>query len=200
MNDLILDLFSGLGGWTQAFMNNEKYDVHRYDSDPWLADIDNTNILDLSRHKVGSVKPLKLLIGSPPCYEFSEAYDAPRVRARRNGEPFTPSMDLIEAFIEHRDRMKPEWWLMENVKGSIPDITPILGEPRQIIGPFVLWGNFPLLDISESELKLIKKHKRQAGDKYRWSEHRSSYRAFIPMPMSAAIKRSIESPTLLRWS
>ena len=193
----VIDLFSGLGGWTQSFMDSHKYDVHRYDSDPWLRDVENTEIMCLLTHKVASIAPINLLVGSPPCYEFSLAHSAPRSIAIREGRPYKPDIRLIEVYKEHIDRLKPKYWILENVRGSAEFINPILEqEPRQIVGPFLLWGNFPLLDLSESELKVIKEHKKKAGDKYRWSEHRSSYRAFIPEPMSRALMRAVSSPTL----
>lgn len=196
----VIDLFSGMGGWTQTFLKSHKYEVQRFDNDPWLREIDNTEILDLTKVKIASLVKPHLLVGSPPCYEFSQAYSAPRSLARREGREWQPNMDCVIAFKEHVDRLLPKFWLMENVVGSAEFINPILGmEPRQIIGPFLLWGNFPLLDISESELKLIRAHKKEAGDKHRWSDHRGSYRAFIPEPMSRALFRSVSSPTLEDW-
>ena len=198
----VIDLFSGLGGWTQSFIKSHKYQVERYDSDPWLRDVENTEIVDLTQEKIeypDCIPAPHLLVGSPPCYEFSLAHSAPRSIAMRNGEKFTPSMDCVLAFCEHVENLNPKFWLMENVKGSAEFINPIMGEPRQIIGPFILWGNFPLLDISESELKVIKEHKKKAGNKHRWSDHRGSYRAFIPEPMSNALFRSVSSPTLEDW-
>ena len=195
----VIDLFSGLGGWTQSFMKSHKYTVERYDSDPWLRDVENTEIVDLTEKRISSYYSPHLLVGSPPCYEFSLAHSAPRSIAMRNGEEFSPSMDCVLAFREHVESLTPKFWLMENVKGSAEFINPIMGEPRQIIGPFILWGNFPLLDISESELKLIRTHKKQAGDKHRWSDHRGSYRAFIPERLAQALFRSVSSPTLEDW-
>lgn len=203
---LIIDLFAGMGGWTQSFLNDPRFNVFRYDNDPWLSDIEHMNMIDLSKEKVHNFDitrhrflPVKLLIGSPPCYEFSNAYSAPKIIAKREGREFIPDMTLVESFLEHVERLQPEFWLMENVIGSIPFIEPILGPPRQIIGPFVLWGNFPLLDLSIEDMKKIRGHKKEAGDKHRWSDHRASYRAFIPEPMSRAIKRNITAPTLKEW-
>jgi len=194
---IVIDLFSGLGGWTQKFVKNQDFYVNRFDSDPWLADIENTIIADLNEYKIVTNKRPYLLIGSPPCYEFSLAHSAPRAIAHRAGEPYYPDVSLIKVFKEHLDRLKPKYWIMENVKGSAQFVNMILGQnPRQIIGPFLLWGNFPLLDLSDDDLKIIRGHKKKAGDKYRWSEHRSSYRAFIPEPMSRALLRSVLSPTL----
>ena len=193
----VIDLFSGLGGWTQSFLKSHKYEVERYDSDPWLRDVENTEIVDLTKIRISSLVKPHLLVGSPPCYEFSQAYAAPRSIAKRNGETWNPNMDCVLAFKEHVENLRPKFWLMENVVGSAEFINPILEmEPRQIIGPFLLWGNFPLLDVSESDLKLIRKHKKEAGDKHRWSDHRGSYRAFIPEPMSRALFLSVSSPTL----
>ena len=196
----VIDLFSGLGGWTQSFLKSHKYEVYRYDSDPWLADVENTEIVDLTTHKIAAIDSVELLVGSPPCYEFSLAHSAPRSIAIREGRLWQPNMDCVLAFFEHVNRLRPKYWIMENVVGSAEFINPILGmKPRQIIGPYILWGNFPLLDLSESELKKIKAHKKQAGDKHRWSDHRGSYRAFVPEPMSKALLRSIASPTLEDW-
>ena len=206
MSMIIIDLFAGMGGWTQSFMNDPRFFVYRYDNDPWLRDVEHMTLIDLSKEKVQNIDlnthqtmPVKLLIGSPPCYEFSNAYSAPKIIAKREGREFTPNMELVQAFIEHVQRIQPEYWLMENVIGSIPFIEPILGPPRQIIGPFVLWGNFPLLDLSKEDMKKIRGHKKEAGDKHRWSDHRASFRAFIPEPMSRAIKRNIEAPNLMEW-
>lgn len=195
--EIVLDLFSGLGGWTQNFVNNPAFYVNRFDSDPWMADIDNTIIADLKEYKIVTNKRPYLLIGSPPCYEFSLAHSAPRAIAHRAGEPYTPDVSLIKVFKEHLDRLQPKYWIMENVKGSAEFVNIILGQkPRQIIGPYLLWGNFPFLDLSDDDLKLIRGHKKKAGDKYRRCEHRSSYRAFIPQPLSKALLRSVSSPTL----
>lgn len=199
-SEIVVDLFSGLGGWSEKFVQNKNFYVNRFDNDPWLADVSCTIIADLNEFKIVTSKNPHLLIGSPPCYEFSLAHSAPRAIAHRAGEPYYPDVSLIKVFKEHLDRLKPKYWIMENVKGSAEFVNRILGQkPRQIIGPFLLWGNFPLLDLTESELKVIKEHKRKAGDKYRWSEHRSSYRAFIPEPMSRALLRSVSSPTLEDW-
>ena len=41
---VVIDLFSGLGGWSEAFLRD--YDVYRYDSDPWLREVPRTEIID----------------------------------------------------------------------------------------------------------------------------------------------------------
>jgi hypothetical protein len=183
MSMIIIDLFAGMGGWTQSFMNDPRFFVYRYDNDPWLRDVEHMTLIDLSKEKVQNIDlnthqtmPVKLLIGSPPCYEFSNAYSAPKIIAKREGREFTPNMELVQAFIEHVQRIQPEYWLMENVI-----------------------GNFPLLDISNADKKSIATHKKKAGDKHRHSDHRASFRAFIPEPMSRAIKRNIEAPNLMEW-
>jgi site-specific DNA-cytosine methylase len=198
--ELVVDLFSGLGGWSQKFIENKNFYVNRFDVDPWLADVPCTIIADLKEYKIVTSQKPHLLIASPPCYEFSLAHSAPRAIANREGRPYYPDVSLIKIFKEHLDRLKPKYWIMENVKGSAEFVNWVLGErPRQIIGPYLLWGNFPLLDLTESELKEIKEHKKKAGDKHRWSDHRGSYRAFIPEPMSKALMRSVSSPTLEDW-
>ena len=42
MKNKILDLYSGLGGFSQAFMNDENYEVLRLEINPLLSEVENT--------------------------------------------------------------------------------------------------------------------------------------------------------------
>jgi site-specific DNA-cytosine methylase len=197
MTNKVIDLFSGLGGFSEAFVMSGKYEVERYDNNTWLAEVPHTQMCDLTKYAIGTAKKPFLLLGSPPCLEFSNAYDAPKIRAKRLGLDYEPSVELVEIFKEHIDRLQPQYWMMENVIGSIDWITPILGEPVQIIGPFVFWGNVPLLDLSMEDRKQIRGAKKKQDKRH--SPIRSNHRARIPLQISTAILRAVESPTLENW-
>ena len=82
---------------------------------------------------------------------------------------------------------KPKYWIIENVVGSIRYFKEYLGEPRQIIGPYVLWGNFPTLQVDKSRLD-----RKQDRDS---TPHplRSNRRAKVSFEVSRALKDAIEN-------
>lgn len=52
-------------------------------------------------------------------------------------------MALVKAALRIIAAAKPRFWVIENVRGAIPWLKPILGPPVQSHGPFFLWGVFP---------------------------------------------------------
>ncbi len=193
---VVIDLFAGLGGASQAFMNGE-YRVERFDNNPLLKDVEHMHMFDFSKEKLMLAFCPKVMIAAPPCLEFSQAYSAPAMIAKRDRIPFEPSMAMLEVAIEHRDRLAPQYWIIENVIGSIPFFEPYLGAPTQIIGPFVLWHNCPHLVLAKHQHQAIKAHK--ANNDQRWSPIRSNHKAKWPISLSEALLRSVEQPTLQRW-
>lgn len=188
---LMIDLFSGLGGASESFVMDVGYAVLRYDNNPLLMNVPNTTICDLTNYEIKIRHKVDLVWASPPCYDFSRAYNAPAPTAQRNGVEFEPDLNLLKKSIELIEELKPTHWVIENVVGSIKHFEPFLGQPRQIIGPFVLWGNFPLIDVPRGF-----KHTKKEIDK-RWSPIRSNVRAKIPLEISAGLKTAIESQTKL---
>lgn len=189
----MIDLFSGLGGASEAFLK-AGWRVNRFDNNPLLDDIDNTTMIDLSTHKVAPASAIDFLWCSPPCTEFSQAFSAPGPVSRRRGEEFHPSMELLEVSIEHIERINPKWWVIENVIGSIPYFSEYLGNPRQIVGPFVLWGNFPYMPFTKDQEFVMQGHKAK-NDK-RWSPIRANHRAKIPYILSESMRLAVSNPTL----
>ena len=92
--------------------------------------------------------------------------------------------------------MEPDWWVIENVVGSIPYFAQIGLKPVQIIGPFVLYGKFPHLVLPAGWEVPNKTQDWNIGDPLR-----SNYRARVPLEVSRALLHSIETQwTLERWS
>lgn len=178
---LMIDLFSGLGGASEAMYQSDEWSVLRYDNNPNLGYVPATTICDLKEFQIKCRHEIELIWASPPCQDFSNAYDAPRPAARRAGEDFEADLSLVKRAIEIIDELKPRYWIIENVKGAIKDFEPFLGKPRQIIGPFVLWGKFPLIPMSRDF-----KHSKAGVDK-RHSPIRSNIRAQIPLEISEAL-------------
>jgi hypothetical protein len=130
----MLDLFSGTGGASAAF-RQAGWDVVTVDNDPQHhPDV----LADLRRWAWAGERP-ELVWASPPCTEFSRT-SMPWCRAK--GPP-EPSMELVEAALRIVQETQPHYWVLENVRGAVPYLAPLLGAPRVVAGPFHLWGYFP---------------------------------------------------------
>lgn len=176
---IIWDLCSGLGGWTQAF---DKH-VYRFDNSDLVQDVPGTFQEDVREWKkwVFHYPPPDVIVASLPCLEFSNGYNAPRPKAKREVKEFNPDLSILKACKEIIEHQKPKWWIIENVAGASKDFTKELGmPPRQIIGPMLLWGYFPYLPIQHVEIK--KTEAWRIGDPLR-----ANKRAMIPFEVSEAL-------------
>jgi len=191
MKRMMLDLCSGFGGQSQDFLDNN-WDVLRIDNNPLLNGVKNTVIEDIYELAVynNSSTRIDYVHAGPTCTEFSLAYNAPRSIAIHSGKEneYDPKegIRLVERCKQIIDTLNPIYWSIENVRGSIKYLTPILGEPRLIVGAWVYWGNFPLFDPSTLTLP-----NKSAQDK-RHSPLRANYRAHIPLCVSRAFRKSME--------
>lgn len=110
-----VDLFSGCGGLTKGFQNAGLQVVAAYDS--WkiavkcyglnfshpIYHFDLSNFEEASRH-ISQWNP-SMIIGGPPCQDFSHA------GKRTEGS----QADLTLSFAKIVSKIKPEWFVMENV-------------------------------------------------------------------------------------
>jgi len=193
----VLDLCSGLGGFSEAFVA-AGHEVLRIENNPLLAEVPHTDIIDLfdvrdlleenvADNGDAFLRNVDIILFSPPCYEFSLAYDAPRaIHARESpGIPYEPSMDLLECGMEIIELLKPRYWIIENVRGASPYFSQLLGRARQINEAYFFWGNFPSFVPGKFPSK---------GEKdERWNPLRANVRGKIPIEISEALLEAIES-------
>ena len=185
MKPLMIDLCAGFGGQSQAFLEGG-FDVIRVDNNPLLSEVKNMFIADIYAIEPFNIsgREIDYIHAGPTCYEFSLAYGAPRPTHQREqpDQPYEPveGLRLVKRCKDIIDQLKPRYWSIENVRGSIKFLSPFLGEPRLIIGPYVYWGNFPLFSIDMADLpskaQLDKRH----------SPLRMNHRAECPLPLSQA--------------
>jgi len=195
----VLDLFSGLGGASQAFVNRG-HEVLRIENSPLLSEVPHTQIMcvfelrdfleenNFARSHT-HFSNVDLIWASPPCDEFSLAFSAPHaIHSRENpNEPYEPDMSYLEATLDIIRILKPRFWVIENVRGASKFFSEMIGsQPRQILGNAqFLWGNYPLI-CPPSYLTKSQIDKRH-------SPLRANIRAKIPIEISEALLASIES-------
>ena len=166
---LMLDLFAGLGGASEA-MRRRGWDVVTVDNDPAFG---CTHTADLAAWSWDGPRP-DLVWASPPCTEFSRE----SMPWCRTGE--VPSLDLLHAALRVIRECDPKWWVVENVRGAVKWFRPVLGEPKQVHGPFFLWGSFPPFKC------------RVRSFKGRLSSSQRALRAKVPYALSAALAIACE--------
>jgi len=197
MRKHFLDLFSGFGGASEAFVQDlDNWTVLRIDNNPLLGGVPFTVIDDIPRiannifGPQNVLKKIDVIWASPPCREFSNGYSSPKsIHAREHGlDSYKPDMSLLTAALDIIEIVKPKYWVIENVVGSIRYFREFLGEPRQIIGPYVLWGNFPMIDC-KPEMIMAKSGK----DVHSSNPLRSNYKAKVDFEISSSLKYAIEN-------
>jgi len=163
---LAIDLFCGLGGWTDGLIA-EGYDVigfdieqHAYGDHRYPAQLVIQDVLTLHGSQF---RDATLIVASPPCQEYSymampwklAKAKAAAIRADTTGESLVNLNRLFNACF----RIQAEASLaagrhvpmvVENVRGAIPWV----GRSRWNFGSFHLWGDVPAL--MPATLKAVK--------------------------------------------
>lgn len=136
-----LDFFSGLGGFSEAAHQSDKWEVLRIDNDPQFEDVPNTIIADIMKcdHKMfeelGWMNP-DLMSLSPPCQCFSlmAVY-----HYWENGKPKNDktrfAISLVKRSLELKNLIKPDYWVLENPNGMMKKV---LGKPHR----YTWWGSW----------------------------------------------------------
>ena len=196
----IIDLYSVLGGFSEAFVNDPNYQVIRIENNPLLKDVPHTLLGDVL--EMNPKDPLfqgaDLILASPPCREFSLAYGSPRGKAYREGirgDDYKPDMKLVQEAIRWKNIIKPKYFLMENVNGSQRYFRKLRIYPIMKHGPLVFYGNFPnlLMPPGWSHLKPLQ-------DTWSSDPLRQNKKAKLPLELSEKIKTTYEGqPTLGNW-
>lgn len=149
MRMVAIDGFTGAGGMADGMLaaGFEVVGIDTVRRKENRAEVMVQDIRQVDPRTIQALAPVWVHL-SPPCQRFSLA------RAGRVADPPTEKdLELLEAGLRLRDAVKPRFWSVENVRGSVKWFRPILGEPRLKHGPFYFWGNFPPFLVGASGLK-----------------------------------------------
>jgi hypothetical protein len=157
MRPLAIDLFCGLGGWTDGLLAEGwrviGYDIeaHEYGDQRYKGEFVLQDVLTLHG---SDLKDADLIVASPPCQEYSymampwsrAKAKAAAIRADETGAELERLNRLFNACF----RLQKEAsiaagrhipLIVENVRGAIPWV----GRSRYNFGSFHLWGDVPAL-------------------------------------------------------
>jgi len=193
----MLDLFSGLGGASEAFVQSDDWEVVRIENNPVLSGIpetQNRDVLDWMDwvQMLGTQGDFDLIWASPPCEDFARLW---MPWTRKELPPgFEPSLELMQASRDIIAHYRPKHHVIENVIGAREWFKPALGQPAQVIDSINLWGRFPHITLPVG----FKHLKHDKGGKH---PLRSNHRALIPWEVSNGLLEAIESQwTLERFT
>jgi DNA (cytosine-5)-methyltransferase 1 len=123
----VIDLFCGAGGFSEGF-RQMGFEV-TFAVDSWNAAVQayklNHHETEVIEADIESLDPHRfpkpdVIIGSPPCTEFSSS--------KRGGSgDFGKGLRLVTAYLRFVKVLEPRWWLMENV----PRLLKVL--PRRVM-------------------------------------------------------------------
>lgn len=147
LQPLAIDLYCGLGGWTDGLLDEGYYVVgfdierHEYGDDRYRGQLVCQDVRTIHGRQF---KDAWLIVGSSPCQEFS--YRSMPWKRARNMPPPLLGIELFEAqFRIQREasaaagRHVP--LVVENVRGA----QKWVGRSRWNFGSFHLWGDVPAL-------------------------------------------------------
>jgi len=140
----VVDIFCGQGGWSEGFHANgfECVGVDIVDVGyPYELILQDVRTLDGKRFKGFDV-----IIGSPPCRDFSMATQANKGYPSRTPPDPQKGLDLIYHFDRIIREAQPTFWAMENVSRleKYYDRKPIWRFYISVRGRRSLWGNLQL--------------------------------------------------------
>lgn len=202
MPPVFLSLCSGYSGESQAFIdagwrviridNNEKV----CKANPGTLNLDVVDWMDWIDDVAIPEDPPQIIWASPPCQEFSSARGKDVVEC--------PSLLIAQACKDLSEHLGPKYLIVENVRGAVKHFQHIFGSPRQVIGPFYLWGNFPHLDVhveyrGSAWFPHSKAKSKRRGDGHwrfngvRYNKWDNPQNARIPVEISRALLGAIET-------
>ncbi|MBA7712907.1 hypothetical protein ES703_121900 [subsurface metagenome] len=195
----VLDLFCGLGGWSDGFAS-EGYEVLGVEIDPKIANLYKHPVIvaDVRTLNGEMFKGFDVIVGSPPCRDFSDLARFLGHTWKRPPDPEGDGMSKINGFLRIVKESQPKYWLMENVKqlqkyiGSA-EVCSYLGVKHMFR---CFWGCFPAFLIPQDASKIVYKshwHGKRPTITGDGGPLKSWQVAKIPFPVARALAEAIKN-------
>lgn len=123
----VVDLFCGAGGISEGFRQAGCSVLLGIDKDRWAVETFRRNLKstsdqrDLVTYPLDQLPSCDVLVGGPPCIEFSSSN-------RGGNGNILEGMELVQTFLRAVYVLRPRWWIMENVPRItefLPDDVPL---------------------------------------------------------------------------
>ena len=203
-----LDLFCGLGGWSDG-LADEGFDVLGVELEPEIAELYKHPVIvrDVCELNPEDFKGYDLIVGSPPCRNFSKLTYPGKTFWKEPPDPWGGGLQLVNEFIVFVSIARPRYWLMENVPYLVdyyrqpPRFTCYLSQTMRRS----FWGNFPAFLVPRDyNKKILSSGINRVTGEPRSSTHNFTYtgklrsweRAYIPRPVSLALGRAVKNAIL----
>jgi len=196
---ICLDLFAGLGGFSQAFEEHPDWTVVTVEiSNRFEPDIQ----ADVMNLRPNELPDADVVLASPPCTQFSRVAWSHGKRVETDGTPKTGAASDAIALVYHTlgliKAINPEYWFLENPRGAL---RWVIGEPTATVdycryGHYTqkqtdLWGNHP----TSFEYKKCNhgSHSRRDGvTDFELGPSDPAERAKVPRELSKEVLKSVE--------
>ena len=207
----VIDLFSGLGGFSQAFVDRG-HNIERYDLNERFKEVPHTTIKDVMELTPIDLEHADIILASPPCTHFSIAAVYHHWPKGTPTEATLQQIELVKHTVKLIKEVNPEYWILENPRGMLQKI---LGKPAitqywgswgmGCLKPTHLWGKLPPVDWRTRESARYEKaprgSKKGIQGKTFWKHRRGfawaikrnpAERALIPYDFSLAVCLAVE--------
>lgn len=201
----VIDLFSGLGGFSAAFDDSDDWILTTVDVDMRFTPDLRANVLDLTHRDLHGAE---VVLASVPCDAFSMG--SSRTHLDDDGRPKTEvgktGLELVYHTIGLIKAIDPDWYFIENPMGGM---RRELGEPDAHVWwcqygsdrakPTDFWGRIPpSFDARTCKNNNEKCHhepaQRGSDTGTQSNDMTPAERAKIPYALSQEVLRSVENP------
>lgn len=198
----VIDLFSGLGGFSEAFIERNHI-VTRYDNDKQFKIVPNTIISDVRDIPLEELKEADIILASPPCNCFSTMTIRHYWKNGTPDERAREAIKLVKDTVSIVEQATPRYWILENPAGMM---RRVLGPPQVLtwwaawgapyLKPTHLWGILPKIDWPLKPKEGYVKVGRTAGYRQvgiQGMKNNPAMAALIPYRFSLALCMSLEN-------